>query len=496
MRKNMQISKTEYMMFLKHPAWLWLKKNDKKKLPPIDDDLQAMFDAGYVFESYVEKLFPDAVKVGFNNYSEYLSLPRRTKEVLLSGAKTIMQAGFETGQISCICDLMVKNDDGTFNLYEIKSSTSAKAEHEFDLAFQIEVLEENNISISKIFIVHVNSDYVRSGEIDINVLTKITEVTQKIRDLKDFTKVNIEKALAIASAKVCPDLSPSKASLGSFGEWLEIYKTLVEIEDYSIYHLCAPGADKIGQLEKLGVKKIIDIPNDFKLDVKQQRQVQATKNNEILVDKEVIKDFLDRLEFPLYFLDYETLSSVVPIFDGLGPYKQLPFQYSLHKLENPESEIEHFEYLHRDSVNPVKDLTETLKSQIGDKGTVLVWYEGFEKSCNELMGKVAPEYAEFYKDLNDRIVDLMIPFSTGAYTHKDFFGSASIKKVLPVLIPELSYKGLDIHAGGAAQRLWMDVALLGKRQDEKEKIFADLLKYCELDTLAMVRIYQFLKSVV
>lgn len=495
MRNNMQISKTEYMMFLKHPAWLWLKKNDKKKLPPVSDDLQAMFDAGYVFESYVEKLFPESVKVGFNNYNEYLSLPRRTKEVLLTGAKTIMQAGFETGKISCICDLMVKNSDGTVDLYEIKSSTSAKVEHEHDLAFQIEVLEGNNISINKIFIIHVNSDYVKNGEIDINQLTKINDVTQRVRGLKDFTKDNIEKALVIASQKECPDLSPSKASFGAFGEWLEIYKTLVEIEEYSIYHLCAPGADKIGQLEQLGIKKIIDIPDDFKLDVKQSRQVEATKNNEILIDKNAIENFLTKLEFPLYFLDYETLSSVVPMFDGLGPYKQLPFQYSLHKLENPDSEIEHFEYLHKNEVNPITDLTKSLKSQIGDCGTVLVWYEGFEKSCNDLMGRVSPDHEGFYSQLNDRIIDLMVPFSNGAYTHKDFYGSASIKKVLPVLISELSYKDLDINAGGAAQRLWMDVALHGKRQDEKEKIFADLLKYCELDTLAMVRIYQFLKSV-
>lgn len=492
----MQISKSDYMLFLKHPAWLWLKKNDKKKLPPISDDLQAMFDAGYVFESYVEKLFPDAVKVGFNNYNEYLSLPRRTKEILSTSAKTIMQAGFETGKISCICDLLVKNEDDSFDLYEIKSSTSAKAEHEPDLAFQVEVLESNNISTNKIFVIHVNSDYVRDGEIDVKQLTKITEVTPKVRELKDFTQENIEKALVAASAKECPDISPSKANMGAFGEWLEIYKTLVEIEDYSIYHLCSPGSDKIGQLEKMGIKKLIDIPDDFRLGIKQQNQVQVTKNDEVLIDKDTIRKFLDQLKFPLYFLDYETLTSVIPAFDGLSPYNQLPFQYSLHKLETPESEVRHFEYLHKDSTNPVDILTKTLQSQIGKSGTILVWYAGFEKGCNELMGKVVPEHDEFYKKINERIIDLMVPFSTGAYVHKDFFGSASIKKVLPVLIPELSYNDLDIHAGGTAQRLWMDVALQGKRQDEKEKIFADLLKYCELDTLAMVKIYQFLKSVV
>lgn len=106
-----------------------------------------------------------------------------------------------------------------------------------------------------------------------------------------------------------------------------------------------------------------------------------------------------------------------------------------------------------------------------------------------------PEFKTFYQKLNERIVDLMIPFSTGSYIHKDFFGSASIKQVLPVLIPELSYKDLDIHAGGAAQRLWMEAVLDGKRADEKDKILKDLTKYCELDTYAMVKIFQFLSDI-
>ncbi len=488
----MQISKSDYMLFLRHPAWLWLKKHDKDKLPPIDEDTQAIFDAGFLFESYAEQLFPDAVKLGFDGYREYLSLTRRTKEAIESGVKTIIQARFEAGEITCICDVIVKAADNTFDLYEIKSSTSAKPEHEPDLAFQKEVLEQCGYNISKVFVVHCDSDYVRNGEVKAGELCKICEVTDRVNELKDFTKENIKKALECVSKKECPDISPCHTKLGAFGDWLSIYKTLANVDEYSIYHLCSPGAQKIGDLESLGIKRLCDIPDNFHLNEKQLRQVTATKTGEVLADKSRIKEFLEKLEFPLYFLDYETLSSVVPYFDGLGPYKQLPFQYSLHVLESPESELKHFEYLHDANSNPVRPLTEALKSQIGTEGTVLVWFEGFEKTCNELMGKILPEYEEFYKRVNDRVVDLMRPFADGAYVHKDFFGSASIKKVLPVLIPELSYKDLDIHAGGAAQRLWMEAVLDCKREAEKDKILKDLLKYCELDTLAMVRIYQFL----
>lgn len=491
----MQISKSDYMLYLRHPAWLWLKKNDKAKLPPIDDDTQAMFDAGFVFESYAEQLFPDAQKLGFDSFNDYETLTARTKEAIDSGAKTIVQARFEAGEITCISDVLVRGDDGSFDLYEIKASTQAKVDHEYDLAFQIEVIEGAGYKIDRVFVIHVNNEFVKNGEIKADELVKTTEVTDRVKKLKEFTRDNIVKALKVAKSKECPDISPSQAKLGAFGDWLGIYKTMAEIDEYSIYHLCSPGADKIGQLEALGIKRLCDIPDDFNLNEKQRSQVAATKNDEIFTNPQRIKEFLSHLNFPLYFLDYETLSSVVPYFDGLGPYKQLPFQYSLHVLDSPDAELMHFEYLHSDNTNPIKPLTETLKPQIGESGTVLVWYEGFEKSCNELMGTIMPEYKEFYKSVNDRVVDLMIPFSTGSYVHKDFFGSASIKKVLPVLIPELSYKDLDINQGAAAQRLWMEAVLDGKRPAEKQKILADLLKYCELDTLAMVKIYQFLTNI-
>jgi hypothetical protein len=184
----------------------------------------------------------------------------------------------------------------------------------------------------------------------------------------------------------------------------------------------------------------------------------------------------------------------VPYFDGMRPYKQYPFQYSLHILDAPDSALRHMGYLHKDNCDPAEMLSKILKAQIGESGSVVTWNMGFEKGCNELIGSRLPEYTEFYKMLNNRIVDLMTPFSTGLYVDKDFKGSASIKNVLPVLVPELSYKNLGIQEGGSAQRLWMEAILDGKRMNEKEKILSDLLEYCKLDTLAMVEIYKRLRN--
>lgn len=491
----MQLSKSDYMLFLRHPAWMWLKKHEPKKLPAVDEETQAIFDAGYLFESYAEQIFPDAVRLGFDGFDEYRTLTLRTQEALASGAKTIFQAKFETEDLVCVCDCLQVVADKTFDLFEIKSTTKAKVDHEYDLAFQRDVLERAGYKVRHVAVVHANNEYVRDGAIDAKKLVSISDITDQVFEKEAETEVNIKKALEVMNSKVMPDISPSLVGLSAFNEWLEIYKMLVSVDKYSVFNLCSLNAKKIGELEKLKIKNILDIPDEFPLNNRQLLQVMATKKDDIIIDKEQIKNFLSLIKFPLYFLDYETLGGIIPQFDGMKPYEQMPFQYSLHKLASIGSELEHFEFLHRDNSNPAAELSQALKEIIGTNGTILAWNASFEKGCNGHMGRLAPEYEKFYEDINERVLDLMTPFSRGHYAHKDFMGSASIKKVLPALIPELSYNDLDIHDGGSAQRLWMAAILEGKKDDEKEKILGNLLEYCKLDTLAMVEIYKHLVEI-
>lgn len=495
--KSLQLSKSDYLLFLKHPCWLWLKKNKPSLLPPIDEATQAMFDAGFLFESYVEQLFPEGIKLNWEGYNQYKDLPQRTREAILSGAKVIMQGRFEAGQITCICDVVKFIDDKTIELYEIKSSTSVKPYHEHDLAFQAVVLQNLGYEVRSIFVVHVNKEFVRDGEIKAKDLANVVDVTENVKKRIEKTRDNIQKAIELATCSEMPDPSPSHCGLSCTLEWIEIYKKLRGITsgDGSIYDLYNLNATLIRQLEERGIDRLIDIPEDIDLGDKRKWQLKATKANEKFIDKGKIRDFLDKLEYPLYFLDYETLSSVVPYFDGHRPFQQVPFQYSLHIINKPGGELRHIEYLHSDNSDPVRPLSESLKDNIGSKGSVLVWWEDFEKSRNTEMGEMLPEFRKFYEDLNSRVIDLIIPFSEFYYVDKDFGGSASIKSVLPVLVPELRHKDLDISEGGTAQRLWMEAILDGKRPEEKEKILKDLWDYCKLDTLAMVRIWEFLKKI-
>lgn len=448
------ISKSDYMLFLKHPAWLWVKKNAPSKLPPVDDNTQAMFDAGHAFEPYAESLFPEGVSLGFADYDEYRTLPERTLEAIESGAHVLFQPRFNWGDFTCICDIVKFVDDGVADLYEIKASTSAKTEHEFDLAFQAAVLEGSGYKVRNVFVVHVNNQYVRNGEIEAEKITTITDVTEKVRARSEATSKYMPMVVNVAKQSTMPDPDPNLAKLGSKKDWLKVYENI------------APQTPKVWPQETAPT-----------------------------INREAILQFLGGLQYPLYFLDYETLMSLIPYFDGLRPYQQVPFQYSLHLLQTPDASLEHKEYLHQANSNPSRPLTEQLISDVGDVGTVLVWYEGFEKSRNSELGDMIPEYKQAMESLNGRVVDLMTPFKEKWYDDPRFEGSASIKKVLPVLCPELSYKTLGIQEGASAQRLWMEAVLDGTRDGEKEQILKDLVEYCKLDTLAMVEIFNKLRNI-
>jgi len=449
----MIISKSDYMLFLKHPAWLWIKKNDPKKIPPVDDNAQAMFDAGHKFEPVAESLFPEGLSLGFSDYNEYLSLPKRTQDAISGNAKVIFQPRFEWENYTCICDVVSFVGENEVDLYEIKASTKAKPEHEFDLAFQTAVLEGAGLKVRRIYVIHANNKYVRKGEIKADEITCTEDITEKVRSKGETTAKYMPLALAVAQQSNMPDPSPDLAKLNSKYDWLQIYENIV--------------------------------PTETKV---WAEDIQPE------IDKSQIKTFLEGLKYPLYFLDYETLMSLIPYFDGQRPYQQVPFQYSLHVLESPEAELEWHEYLHRENSNPIRPLTEKLLKDIGTTGTVLVWYEKFEKSRNSELGEMLPEFKDALESVNERVVDLIIPFKSKWYDDPRCEGSASIKAVLPVLCPELSYKELGIQEGGSAQRLWMEAVLDSKRADQKDQILSDLIEYCKLDTFAMVEIFRCLEK--
>ena len=241
-----------------------------------------------------------------------------------------------------------------------------------------------------------------------------------------------------------------------------------------------------------GVRLILDLPEDYKLTTAQACQVQVARSGTPIVEKDKIAEALSKLEYPLSFLDYETFACAVPMFDGLHPHQAMPFQYSLHVLPAPGAELEHHEFLARNLGNTIPELAESLRANLPDKGTVIVWYKGFEMARNKEMGALLPAFATFFESLNKRTFDLMEIFSHQHYVHPDFCGSCSIKKVLPVLVPALSHKNLTIHEGMAASLSWYRMFGHEKSAKERDETWGNLIEYCELDTFAMVEIFRYL----
>jgi hypothetical protein len=492
----MQISKSEYMLFLKHPAWLWIKKHAKHLMPSVDESLQARFDEGHSFEPLVESLYPNLIRLGFNSYSEYLDMPNKTSETWENGAVVVSQGRYETGYITCISDI-VRRDGDKFVLTEIKSSSSAKKEHELDLAFQKVVLEGAGYPINRCEVAHVNSSYVRKGDISPRELIRFTDITQEVEELIDGTKRRIEKAIHVATANDMPDPSPDQAKLKSYKDWLSVREKLSPpLPPNSIHYLPSMDAAKSSKLAKEGIATIDEIKDWTVLKPSTQKYLAAKAEGIRTVEKDKIKTFLSEITYPVYYFDYESSQSLIPPWDGTRPYQQVPFQYSLHILRDPNGPVEHRGYLHSDISNPMPGLIDSLKEHIGNEGSILVWYESYEKSRNKEMAKTYPESADFLTSLNDRIIDLMKPFSQGMIRDEAFLGSSSIKKVLPALFPNMTYDNLGIQEGETAARKWKEITLGDVSEAERQKVYSDLIEYCRLDTFAMVEIHATLRALV
>jgi hypothetical protein len=290
----------------------------------------------------------------------------------------------------------------------------------------------------------------------------------------------------------CPPDAPELA-----GEWYgyrDVYRHLhPDVSKNSILNLTRLNLDQLKALAALGVSENADIPDDFEgLKPQQTAQIEVVRSGRPHVHSQKIAHSLSELKYPLYFLDYETFAGAIPLWDGVRPFQQLPFQYSLHIIEEPGGPLIQKEYLARGTDYPVEKLARQLSDDLGPTGSVIVWNKAFEMGCNDAMAALHPEFAPFMQSVNDRVYDLMEIFANGWYAHPDFYGSASIKKVLPVLVPELSYKGLGIGEGLTAQIRWMAAARGKLSEEDAAKVYAHLVEYCGQDTLAMVRIYEVL----
>ncbi len=462
------ITKTDFMAYLDAPMHLWAVKNNLIEEKALDDFLKHLFEQGYQVEEYADKYFKEILIPEYD-----------TKDIFF-------QAKAVDGQFEARLDFLIKNKNtNKWDIYEVKSSTKVKKEHKYDVTFQAIVFEKK-FEIGNVYLLHLNKDYKRKGPLKIEKLFKRAFLTDTVDKLREEVKSLREEALATVmikdakqvkgclKPKTCPSLKLCHPNL----------------PEYSIFDINRIGESKKRQLLDLGIKSVYDVPDGFDLSVNQAYQVNIAKIDQKIVKKETIKNKLKKLKYPLFFIDYETFNQAIPAYDGYHPYDHLSFQWSLLVKKNKTSELEHYQFIEEETKDPTIDFLSILKPIIGDEGSIIVWNKTFEKSRNKEMAKVHSEFKDFCENMNDRIFDLMEIFSKNLYVDPKFKGSYSIKKVLPVLVPELSYLDMEIGEGATAMIRWYEMIDAKTKKETKEKIKQDLLAYCKLDTMAMVKIYE------
>lgn len=487
------LTKSDFIRYVQCPKYLWLQKHRKDLIPEeIDENLQKIFDEGYHVESYAYSLFPGGISAQVGGLAESIS---KTEDLMAKKTPIIFQPTVSGKDLFCRSDIIKFNKDkNNWDIYEVKSATEVKDINIYDLSFQKICFESVGYKIGKTHLVFINNQYVRQGEIEAEKLLQIEDITEQVQYLESKTKLKIRIALGFIKRSDEPKTRILKQCSDPYDCTFLDY-CWKDIPDNSIYDIAGGLTDaKLNMLLDEGILEIKDIPEGIITTKAGLRHLNAIKHEAVHVELENIKGELKQLQYPLYFLDYETYAPGVPLFDGYRPYQRMVFQYSLHIQEKLGGELKNYAYLAKDWEDPSLGLANDLKKRIGKKGSLISWNMGFEKGCNSEMGERYPEFMSFFKDINSRMFDLMQVFKKGYYVHKDFHGSASLKEVLPVLVPELSYAELAIHEGGTASNKWRDMIDLETSKKEKEEIYNNLLKYCELDTLAMVRILDFLKE--
>ncbi len=413
----------------------------------------------------------------------------------LEGYKTEFGKVFETDSLYAKADIVITEPaTGEIEIYEVKSGASAKKEYLDDLAFQRHVAKSAGYIVKKVFLVTVDTSYVLDGNPDAEQLLRVTDQTDAVELIEASIAEQIEAALTCLLADEPPATLVDYCKTNKL-DCRFLVRKFPNIPTYNVSHIFNAGSKKLNELLLRSILKVCNIPPDFELTELEERIVAVARSGKPEIDAATIRGELDGLKYPLNFLDYETFSYAVPKFTGTSAYQQLPFQYSLHTMDEPGGEVRHSYHLSRnDGRHPAQEVVGHLYEDLGRRiGTVIVWSEGFEISRNKELGRMYPQYAEFLSEINDHIYDLRKIFSRRLYMHPEFHGRDSIKKVLPVLCPELSYEEMKIADGVTASIKWYHMATARGSQEEREQIYQNLLGYCKLDTLAMVEIYKTLK---
>jgi hypothetical protein len=491
--KTPNLSKSRYLSGLQCKKKLYFDLHRPDLRLPVSADKQRLFDVGHEIGAMAQTVFPGGKDASPQTPGDFKSWLESTQEFLSAGISLIYEAAFSADGIFAAMDILA-HVNGERWAIEVKSSTTVKDYHLDDAALQYYVMKKAGFTPDRVFIMHIDNSYVRHGTIDPNGLLKRTEITAEVLALQNKVSATLFKLTESLSSGTEPTISIGRHCAQPF-DCNYKHHCWKHVPEQSVFNLLsARGRD--WELYEDGILEMVNIPDHYALTTKQRVQVESTKSGQPWVDTKSIAHFFSQWQYPLYFFDFETIVPAIPALDGTSPFEQVPFQYSLH-IVNEQGEMQHREFLaphenFQSGTDPRKLLVEQMKRDIGPQGSIVAYNSTFEMDVLKRMAKNFPEDAEFINSLLVRFQDLWVIFRSCWYYHPKMQSSTSIKAVLPAVTKSFDYSDLSISNGEMATTAFLDL-ILGKNLEKPFETREALLRYCHRDTEAMVEIWKVLR---
>ena len=502
MNNSYPITKKKILAAMKCLRASWLYIWGKKfgiTIKPFTQKQLRMMNSGIEAENYYRKFYPDGILVEDGKgwlYNYWQIAMNATMDAIATGKKRLWQSAFvRKDNILSLSDEVTVTDDKKLILNEIKASNSVKPEHIPDVAVQVHTIVDSGYDLEDVLLTHLN----REATLKDNENYFISEsIADKVFDEIPKVKHYINEVEKLSNSDVMPDAEYQKAC--NECDWQDYcMQNMPETNILTVPHI------HINRVKSLQSKNILDareIPEDFPLTGNQEKYIQTLVTGEPYINLEVVREELEKLIYPHHYMDFETYSYSLPIVPNTGPWEQVPFQWSIHHLES-SGDMSHDEFLYLKSLKGgdlrLEFLTSLLDKLENDNGSIIVYNAGFEKSILNNLARRYPEYADRISDIIKRIWDLETIFKHH-YVDPRFLGKSSLKVVVPTLMQECDYTKLEISNGVDATIAWSEMieACTGVMSAEQtSKLFEraqKLLAYCAMDTLVMVKLFDYLEQ--
>lgn len=485
----MRISKSKFVAGVQCLKRLYLQVHQPELATQPDAAAEAIIRQGQEVGMLARSLFPGGIEVDCSGgLGEAI---RATRELVANReVPAIFEAVFEHQNVLVKVDILHRRRDGRWRLIEVKSTTEVRDHHLEDVAIQYMVVSRSGLDVATACVGHTNRNYTyRGGEIDPRRFFRIRNLTRRVERLQPKLTFQLRSEFTVLAMPQPPDIAPGRQCTDPVT--CEFYERCNHsIPDDHVLRLPRIHASAVEELEDMDIQSIRDIPADYPLSDIQRRAATCVQTGEPWYSPD-LRQVLSGLRYPVRFMDFETMNWAIPRFPGMRPYDQLPFQWSLHVLRQPGTEPEHCEFLATNASDPRREFISSLCAALGERGSIVV-YSSFESQRLSEIASWFPEFADRINTIQTRLFDLLPVIREHTY-HPAYAGSYSIKSVLPALVPEMTYDGMEVVNGQDAGLAWESLVRGGLGRGEHERIRQALLDYCGQDTLALLRLHEVLR---